>query len=210
MQALESVRAAAVRYLAAQAGESAAHTRFDAGALDSRLRLAACPVALEAFAQQPAGGGSAHVTVGVRCNGASRWTVYVPVAVSSDVEVLVLKGAVQRGAHLTSDDVQLARRHMPGFASDAVTSLAALTGKHVRSSLAGGTALSFDMLASDAMIKRGQQVTLIASVGGIEVRAAGQALSELDANGRVRVQNLSSLRVVEGVAESGDRVRVSP
>jgi len=185
-------------------------TEFDASALDARLRLAPCPTALEAFAQPTANAGSAHLTVGVRCNGGPRWTVYVPVSVSSNVDVLVLKQAVQRGAHLSADDVQLARRRVPGLARDAVTSLAALSGKHVRNSLPGGTALSSDMLASDALIKRGQQVMLVASLGGIEVRAAGTALSEVDENGRVRVQNLSSMRIVEGTAESASRVRVSP
>ena len=210
MQSLESVRNAATQYLARQAGENAAHTQFDAGGLDSRLRLAPCPTPLEAFAQPTANGSSAHITVGVRCTGASRWTVYVPVTITSDVNVLVLRQAVQRGAHLTAADVQVAHRQMPGLATDAITTLASLAGKHVRNSLPGGTALSADMLATDALIKRGQQVTLIAAVGGIEVRAAGTALSEADASGRVRVQNMSSMRIVEGVAESADRVRVNP
>ena len=210
IQPLESVREAATRYLSKEMAGNAIGTEFDASALDARLRLAPCPTALEAFAQPTANAGSAHLTVGVRCNGGARWTVYVPVSVSSNVDVLVLKQAVQRGAHLSADDVQLARRRVPGLARDALTSLAALSGKHVRNSLPGGTALSSDMLASDALIKRGQQVMLVASLGGIEVRAVGTALSEVDENGRVRVQNLSSMRIVEGTAESASRVRVSP
>jgi flagella basal body P-ring formation protein FlgA len=210
MQPLESVRHAATHYLAMQAGAQGAHSTFDAGALDPRLRLAPCPTALEAFAQPTANTTAARITVGVRCNAGARWTVYVPVTVSSDMKVLVLRQSVQRGAHITGDDVVLEERHMAGLASQAVSSLDALAGRHLRASLAGGTALSVDMLVSDSMIKRGQQVTLIASVGGIEVRATGEALSEVGATGRVRVQNLSSMRIVEGVAESGDRVRVSP
>jgi flagella basal body P-ring formation protein FlgA len=53
-------------------------------------------------------------------------------------------------------------------------------------------------------------VTLAAATAGIEVRAPGRAMSDAAANQRVRVQNLNSLKIVEGVAETQDVVRVSP
>jgi flagella basal body P-ring formation protein FlgA len=53
-------------------------------------------------------------------------------------------------------------------------------------------------------------VTLLTRVGGIEVSAAGEAMADATPEGRVRVQNLASRRVVEGVAETADRVRVGP
>ena len=45
-------------------------------------------------------------------------------------------------------------------------------------------------------------MTLAANAGGIEVRAPGRALADAGALQRVRVQNLNSLKVVEGIAES--------
>jgi flagella basal body P-ring formation protein FlgA len=66
-----------------------------------------------------------------------------------------------------------------------------------------------DMFKADMVIKHGQDVTLIAAAGGIEVRAAGRALADAAGGARLRVQNLSSLKVVEGVVEGPDRVRVS-
>ncbi len=39
------------------------------------------------------------------------------------------------------------------------------------------------------------------SMGGIEIRAPGRALADATASQRLRVQNLESLKVVEGVAE---------
>jgi flagella basal body P-ring formation protein FlgA len=53
-------------------------------------------------------------------------------------------------------------------------------------------------------------VTLTASAGGFEVRAPGRAMSDAAAQQRLRVQNLESLKVVEGVAESEGVVRVTP
>jgi flagella basal body P-ring formation protein FlgA len=49
---------------------------------------------------------------------------------------------------------------------------------------------------------------LIAASGDIEIRAQGQALTEGSAHDRIRVQNVSSLKVVEGVVENAGTVRV--
>jgi flagella basal body P-ring formation protein FlgA len=68
--------------------------------------------------------------------------------------------------------------------------------------------LTVDMMKRDMVVKRGQHVTLVTSVGGIDVRAAGTALTDGGQADRIRVQNASSLKTVEGVVESANLVRV--
>jgi len=177
-----------------------------AGALDSRLRLPACTAPLDAFlptGAQPA----ARTTVGVR--GASPyWTVYVPVTIETNMRVLVLKRAAPRLASIGRDDVEVQQRRVAGFPTTYVTDVTMLEGRHLRQPAAPGTALTVDHFATDVLIKRGQRVTLLSAVGGIEVRAMGEAMGDASPDGRVRVQNLGSRKVVEGRAESADRVRV--
>ena len=43
-----------------------------------------------------------------------------------------------------------------------------------------------------------------------EVRAPGRALADDSASQRIRVQNLNSLKIVEGTAENDGVVRVTP
>ena len=45
---------------------------------------------------------------------------------------------------------------------------------------------------------------------GFEVRAPGMALADAAAEQRVRVRNLNSLKIVEGVADTAGVVRVNP
>jgi len=73
-----------------------------------------------------------------------------------------------------------------------------------------GSILVADMLAADPVVVHGQQVTLVAALGGLEVRAPGRVLNDGAVAARVRVQNLSSQRIVEGVVETADTVRVTP
>jgi flagella basal body P-ring formation protein FlgA len=57
-------------------------------------------------------------------------------------------------------------------------------------------------------VQRGQTVTLVADTGGMSVRMAGRALGDAMVNQRVRVQNLSSGKVVEGIARSEQVVEI--
>ena len=53
-------------------------------------------------------------------------------------------------------------------------------------------------------------ITVLAAAGGMEVRARGVAMTDAPAAGRVKAQNLSSGRIVEGVVETADVIRITP
>jgi flagella basal body P-ring formation protein FlgA len=135
--------------------------------------------------------------------------VYVPVTVESRISVLVLKHPVARDTRLTIEDVTVEARKVTGLSTAFLTDVKDLESRSVERPLPIGTALTVDMLKPDIVIRHGQDVTLIASAGGIEVRAAGRAMADAAAGTRLKVQNLSSLKMVEGVAEGPDLVRVA-
>jgi flagella basal body P-ring formation protein FlgA len=206
-QTLESIREAAEAFVRAHLAGSAAKHYVSAGRLDPRLRLAACGAPLETFAQSPNG---ARIVVGVRCATGNPWTLYVPVAVEVEASVLVLRRALPRLARVDPADVEPQLRRLPGSAATFVSDISALQGHRLKRAVPVGTALTVDMLAPDVLVRRGQQVTLLASSDLVEIRARGEALSEGRADERVRVRNLTSLKVVEGVVESEHVVRVGP
>jgi flagella basal body P-ring formation protein FlgA len=177
----------------------------EAAALDPRLRLPAC-AAPEAFLP-PGSAPAARMTVGIRCTSPF-WSIYVPVTLESDSPVLVLRQAAAAGSVLTSADVELRTQRLPGFTSRYVSDITALEGRHLKNAAGPGTALTTDILVGDVLIKRGQRVTLVAAAGGIEVRAQGEAIADATASGRVKVRNLDSQKIVEGRAETSDRVRL--
>jgi flagella basal body P-ring formation protein FlgA len=178
-----------------------------AGNIDPRLRLQNCSGALQGI-MPAAATVSARMTVGVRCANPA-WTVYVPMTVETELKVLVMRAAAARSSSPTADDVELQPRRVPGIATSYLTRTDQLRGRHLKVAVSPGTPLTTDLLAADVLIKRGQRVTLVASAGGIDVHAQGEAIADATATGRVKVLNLSSHKVVEGQAESSDRVRVS-
>ena len=208
LQPLDSIRAAAERALRAQLPPLPG-VELRAAALDARLRLPACGSRLETHAATPRG-SQARALVRVECSTGSTWSVNVPVEIRRELTILVLRRSVARGDAITSADVAPQQRVVPGLAAPFVTRLEDLAGRNTRRALTEGTAVTADALLPALLIHRGQSVTLAAGAGGFEVRAPGRALADASANQRLRVQNLESLKVVEGVAESSGVVRVSP
>jgi flagella basal body P-ring formation protein FlgA len=210
VQSLDAIRAAAQSFVRKHLPKAEpGATQVSVGALDPRLRLARCEA--ELTAALPAGGTfRARMTIAVSCPEGNVWTIYVPVTIETRAKVLVLRGPAARGARLGAADVEVQERVVGGSGDSLLTDVAQLEGHTLKRPLASGTALTADVLVEDVMVKRGQSVTLLASASGIEVRAPGRAMADGRAAGRIKVQNLNSLRVVEGVVESADVIRVSP
>ena len=207
IQPLPAIQAAAEHFISSRLPAGQAKFYVSAGALDPRLRLAACASPLESFAPSEAN-ISARATVGVRCTTNAQWTLYVPVTIEVEAQVLVLRRGLARRARIESTDVELQTRRLPGTLSNFVNDAVLLQGHRLKRALPAGTPLTVDVLAPDVLIRRGQKVTLVAASGSIEIRAEGLALSEGGAADRVRVQNANSLKIVEGVVENASTVRV--
>jgi flagella basal body P-ring formation protein FlgA len=204
---LPLIQAAAEQHLIKLLANSSYTLHIKATELDSRLRLAACPAALEVFLPSGNNIGS-RVTTGVRCNQGTPWTIYLPVTIEAEVPALVLNKALARSNAVSGLDVETRVQRVPGVGTDNLTSVSELSGKRLKRDLSAGTALSPGMFEPEMLIRRGQQVTVIAMVAGIEVRTQAVALSDGSASSRIRVKNLNSAKVVEGMVDSNSVVRV--
>jgi flagella basal body P-ring formation protein FlgA len=185
----------------AQAGSAGAALLLQSTPLDPHLRISACEQPVQASV---IGDGQLHnqTMVAVRCDGSVRWTLYTSVTVQSQAPVLVARRALERDAELTAADFQLQERRVPGSLGAYVTDVAALAGQRLRRPLQSGEPLAVEALAPAFLVHRGQQVVLLARAGGIEVRMSGIALGDGRVSDSIRVQNVSSQRIVEGIVRS--------
>lgn len=204
---LEDIRRVAEEFVVAQIPAGADRVHASADTLDPRLRMHRCEVS--PTAQLPASASfSARLSVGVSC-AQPRWTVYVPVRVETELEVLVLHRSMPRNSVVGATDVEIRTQRVPGLSSSYIEGIDQLAGRHLKRPVPAGTALTAELFAADILVRRGQRVTLVANAGGLEVRAQGEAIQDAGPDGRVRVLNLASRKIVEGQAESRDQVRVS-
>lgn len=194
----------AVRAAAGSAGVGS-DLFLNSSPLDARLRLAACELPLHGFLTDT-NPLRYQNTVGVRCEGNTRWTIYTTVRVETQAPVLVTRRAMQRDEELDAAGFRLESRRVPGLLSGYVTDPAALKGQRLHHPLSAGDPLSVDALVPANLVHRGQGVVLVAHTHGFEVRMSGVALADGRASERIRVQNTSSQRVVEGIVRSETEV----
>jgi len=181
--------------------------RLQIGPIQPGLQLARCETAVKT-AQAPGFQVPGRTLIELSCEGGKPWRLFVPAKVIGTVPVVLAAHALIMGTVLTSKDVSLAQHDMVGLPQGYLDDPAIAIGLTVSRAISGGAILTNQQLLGTAMVQRGQSVTLIADAGGISVRMAGRALSDALINQRIKVQNLSSGKIVEGIARSAQVVEI--
>lgn len=181
--------------------------RLLVGPLPQRLQVAQCAQPLQSVV-----GSAPHMNdrllVEIKCPDSPAWHLYVPVRVVGTSRVAVAAHAILAGSVLSASDLRAEQHDMselpPGYLDD----LSIAVGHTAVRPIAAGAILTNQLLVASKAVQRGQTVTLVADAGGISVRMAGRALTDGLINQRVRVQNLSSGKMVEGIARSEQVVEI--
>jgi flagella basal body P-ring formation protein FlgA len=207
-QPLDSITAAAVSASKAAAQRQGyEHVEVSVKSLDTRLQLPLCGQALETLGHKRSkalGSGS----VGIRCTGPKAWTIYVRTDVSAMREVPVLRRALARNSQIEPQDIKMVLMPVASTGSGLMYDPAQIVGMEVVRTLDEGSTLRVDQLRAPKVIKRGQQVTLVSSIAGLQVTSQGKALADAVAGERVMVLNNSSGQRIEGVARTDGVVSV--
>jgi flagellar basal body P-ring formation protein FlgA len=184
-----------------------ARQRFVIGPIDPRLELEHCP--------QPVTAGLASVhhmqdraTIELRCPILKSWHLYVQVRVVGMSPVAVAAHAIVAGTVLKAEDLRVEQHDLselpPGFLDDPSIAVGLTASRPI----SGGAFITNQYLVAAKAVQRGQSVTLVADLGGMSVRMAGKAMSDGLINQRVKVENLSSGKIVEGIARSEQVVEI--
>lgn len=196
-----------VRGVDQSSSNTSGDTSVQASQLDHRLKLAKCSVPLAASVRPGTVVGPKTLVV-VQCTGAKPWKIYVPVEISVRRTVWTARQALPRGHVLTAADLVDDVRDIARMTSSYVSSIESLIGQKLKTSILAGRVLTLQLIEADSIVQRGQTVTLTVSTGGLDIRMTGKALSDGVLNQRIRVENLNSGRVVEGIVRSRESVEI--
>jgi flagellar basal body P-ring formation protein FlgA len=181
--------------------------RFLVGPIEPHLQLEKCNQPIKSVVASPQHMRD-RVMIELRCPDTKSWHLYVPVRIIGTSPVAVAAHSIVMGTVLKATDLRVEEHDISdlplGFLDDPAIAVGLTAGRPI----AGGAYLTNQQLVAAKAVERGQSVTLIADAGGISVRMAGRALSDGLMNQRVRVQNLSSGKIVEGIARSEQVVEI--
>jgi flagella basal body P-ring formation protein FlgA len=207
LQSLSEIEQSAFVFAASEAQTNYVNPQIIVESLDKRLRLQHCDAPLQAFSNSSAN-TLGNRTVGVRCNAPTEWTVYVPIRVKVMREVVVAARTLAANKTLTKADLKLQLMDIADLRQGFLASPAQALGKQLKYPIAIGTVLPTRGLKQVKVVRRGEQITLVASAGSMEVRMHGTAMADASVGEKVKVKNSSSKRVVEGVVEAPGIVKV--
>jgi flagella basal body P-ring formation protein FlgA len=187
--------------------QNLADAEVKAGALDGRLRLKACELPLETFSNDNELRGG-RMTIGVRCSGASPWTLYVPVAVLAQTSIVMIEGPLPRGMILNAAHLRLESRPLTALPPQYMTSTDQVLGRELTRAVSGTTVATANIVQARDLIAKGQDVTILATGANIQVRMAGVAMQKGQQGERIDVQNSSSGRTVQAVIVDSGTVQI--
>jgi len=204
----DAIRRAARQFVSNNMQEYPQAPQIQVGQLDRRLRLTECGSLLETFApnnRKLVG----NITIGVRCRNPKPWTIYVPVSVRVFDTVVITKRMLARNTVVSKIDITKEIRDVTSLHGRYMRTVDDAMGQLATQHVPINTILLPNMLQEPKLVRRGEQITILATAGGIEVRMNGTALADGSAGDRIRVRNNRSKRVVQGTVSRAGVVRVS-
>jgi flagella basal body P-ring formation protein FlgA len=208
LHALGDIEQAAYEYALKQAQIHHDNPQVVMESLDRRLRLKTCDSELEVFTKN-ARTEIGHQTVGVKCSFPSTWTVYVPVKVKVFKTVMVVSSSLPANHIITAGDIKSQTRDIGTLRQGYLVDEKQLIGQQLKYSMSMGAVINPNSIRPQKIVRRGELILLVASVGKMEVRMNGTALADAQLGQRVKVKNSSSKRVVEGIVQAPGIVKVA-
>ncbi|MEE1866415.1 flagellar basal body P-ring formation chaperone FlgA [Pseudomonas auratipiscis] len=176
--------------------------------LDPRLRMPLCDRQLDASLESPAQ-PIGRVTIRVRCEGSSPWTVFVPAQVRLFRHVVTVVRPLKRESIVSEQDVSLRERDVGLLNQGFLSSLDQAIGLKVIRPTVMDQVLTPQHLEQAEVVRKGDQVVITARSGTLSVRMPGEALSKGGQSEQIRVRNLNSKRVVKARVTGPGQVEVA-
>ena len=207
-ESLENIANTAITY-AENLVDEAAYTNVSINTdnLDQRLKLPQCSRSLNVV---PAGSNNnpSRFIVGVQCQGEKPWKVYVPVNIDATIMVATSNSTLPRGTILSETDISLEEHSIQQLPLGYLSKLNKIKGMELTRQLNSGTIITNTMIKPRQLVKRGQEVTILAIGDNIEIRMNGTAKANGAKGEWIPIENRTSGRNIEAMVVSEQVVKV--
>ena len=149
------------------------------------------------------------MTVTVKCESTTPWTVYIPIKTKTYINIAVANRPLSRTMPISKTDISFEKREISRLSSGYFEKPDNLIGRLPKRSLSKGSVISPRDLTIKKVIKKGSRISILAETSGITVRMPGLALSDAGTGDQIQVQNLSSKRKILAVVMGPGIVKVA-
>lgn len=201
-QSISSIQDAILHYIdSSLAPETDYEVRL--GQLDSRLKLSDCSQPLDVFTHSHSIKPGRN-SVGVKCIGTKKWTIYTSTIIKIFKKVVVLSQPIHRGEIFNINNLQLENRDISTIRSGYLTDPLDIANKQATRNLGLGSVINKSNYSAPKLIKRGEKVNINISSQNLNISVMGIAMMDGIKGQNIRVKNEKSHQIVQAtVVQSG-------
>ncbi|WP_404338831.1 flagellar basal body P-ring formation chaperone FlgA [Pseudoalteromonas mariniglutinosa] len=173
--------------------------------LDSRIPDRDCqsPLALSIPTEPPF---NRQVTVQLKCNDINSWTQYVHVRIVELKPVIVATENLARGEIITRAHLSIKMQEKQFIRPQYLDNKSVIIGSRSKRNIRSGLPITMGQIC---MVCKGDNVTIIAKVHGLEIKTTGIALEDGTLDEQVRVKNKKSGKVLNARVDGVESVEVN-
>lgn len=205
----ERLQAAATEALQAQLA-AAGDTELSVTPLGTTPDVMAPLGSVDIIAEFPAGirfNAPTAAAVAISTDGRPFTTVSVRFNVKAYQQIVVAARNIAAREEITAENVRTERREI-GKMAGHITDIGKVLGLAARRPITAGTPLTEAAVDKPLMVKRGTMVTILVKTGGMIIAAGGQAMQDGREGELIRVQNVTSKRIVSARVVDTNTVQV--
>ncbi|MBF0264504.1 MAG: flagellar basal body P-ring formation protein FlgA [Gammaproteobacteria bacterium] len=206
-QSMDSIIDVAINYAREQMPDTIIVESINGALLSDKFKFPKCSLHLEAFTTGSFRANN-HFAVGVRC-ASPQWKIYVPIKADLYTEVIVANNTILKGDVIEVDDLDKKIKPYKGSYLRNISTLKDIVGKIAKRNISTGNMIRPSQLKTNYLVKKKQQVMIIAQTKLFQVQMKGIALNNGHKNDIIKVRNSSSNKIVEAVIIKPGKVRVN-
>lgn len=183
--------------------EKGFRSEYSIGNIDPRFNEKACEQTIE-FNLNRSPLTQANLTVLAECHDQTPWKLYITTTFNVFAEAVYASNSLPRGHTIQQTDVEtkevlINTNHYASF-----NQTRDVVGMIAKRSIRQGSLIHANLLQAPKLIKRGDEVVIMASTQGIMIRMRGTAMQDGELGEQITVKNNQSNRVIKAkVSQSG-------
>ncbi len=176
--------------------------------IDSRLKLKKCSSEIDiSLTQAPVKPGKN--TLKIECISQTPWRIFMTAQVQLFSHALVFNQPFNKGHLLKESDITLKKIELTGHRTAYLSESKHAINHVLKRRVRRGDLVSVNILSTPTLIKKGDNITIIAKNKGFQISMKGIALMAGGKNDKIKVINIKTKKIIQGIISDSQTVRVS-